>query len=368
MIQPFFLVVFAILSYLAVLYESKAALAACLVLIFWLLGGIFQLYDGFRKCRIELPFSAHAGEKEDQVVFTFTVSNASLLPLSGLQLHFLLLDQSGGRWEEKKLLLSLPPKSHETYSLVFSSPYCGRFRICLTKIRLQSFFSLVWFSRKDSSMGEAVFFPKPLPVPVKISERTRYFSPEGEEDLEDPFHSASAAGSFQEDLRSYQPGDPVRLVHWKLSARTDTLLVRTLSGQKGFSVLLFLELARPGQGDSLRQLSSFFQWAASLSFRMLEMKCSHMMVWFDVKEQCLRRLPVGSEEELDFALYCLLHGDFYSEPKDLYALYSEEHPTDTWACRLLLDTSLTLWQEDRKLLSSRPETLEEDLARTELLL
>ena len=108
--------------------------------------------------------------------------------------------------------------------------------------------------------------------------------------------------------------------------------------------------------------------SASLSFALVEMKSSHLMIWFDQKEQCLRRLPVRNEEELNFALYCLLHGEFYQDPKSLYSLYSREYPTATWACRLLLDTHLDLWREEEKILSSTPEILKEDLALAEIIL
>ena len=368
MIHPCFLLLFFVMLYIAVLYKSGAALTLCILFLFWILASVFQVLYSFRRVQIDFPFSAYTGEKEQQAVFTFTVKNTGFLPLSGIRLPLLLLDQSGKKAEEKTLFLSLGPKSLRKYSLTFSSPYCGRFSIQLKKFRIYSFFSLASLTRKTDLRGEAVFFPAPSPVSVKISERTRYFIPEGEDCLETPFLASSAAGSLGEDIRSYRPQDPIRLVHWKLSARTGELLVRIPASQEGFSVLLFLDLAVPEQNASARQISAFFRCAASLSFAMLEIKCSHLMIWFDQKEQCLRRLPIRNEEELDFAVYCLLHGDFYRSGQDLYALYSKEHPTDTWACRLLLDTGLNLWREEEKLFSSSPEAFEKDMALAEIIL
>ena len=92
------------------------------------------------------------------------------------------------------------------------------------------------------------------------------------------------------------------------------------------------------------------------------------MIWFDQKAQCFQRLPIRNEEDLTFALYFLLHGKFYQESRDLYALYSQEYSTDTWASRLLLDTRLELWQEDIKLLSTDAVNWKEDLALTEITL
>lgn len=368
MINPFFFLVFLLLLYVAVLYESSGALALCLVLLLWIAGSIFQLLYGIRHLEADLPFSARSGKEIDQAVFTFTLKNTGILPLSGIQLRLLILDQSGKKTEEKKLFLSLKAQSRRNFSLNFSSPYYGRFQIVLEKIRLYSFFSLAWVTKKTHLTQEAVFLPQPVPVPLKVSEKTRYFTPEGEDTLETPFTPASASGSLRDDIHKYQPGDRLGLVHWKLSARTEDLLVRSPGSSEGFPVLLFLDLVIPAQGESPRQISAFLQCTASLSFSILEMGCSHLMVWFDLEEQCLRRLPVRSEEELTFALYCLLHGDFYRASKELYSLSVREHPTDTWSSRLLLDTNLNLWKEETRLFSSTPENWKEEAVRTEILL
>ena len=367
MINLLFVLLFFILLYTAVLYQSQAALALCVLFIFWSLASFFQVLYCRKMIRIDLPFSAYTGSKEQQAVFTFTLKNTGFLPLSGVRLCFLLLDQTGKKAEEKTLFLSLGPRSRRKFSLTFSSPYCGRFHVQLKELRIYSFFSLAWTSLKTDLTGEAVFFPKPLPVLLKVSEKTRYFISEEEDGLETPFLASSACGSLMEDIRRYRPRDSLKLVHWKLSARTDDLMVRIPDTEEGFCVLLFLDLAIPKQDTRSRVISAFFQWAASLSFAMVEMKCSHLMIWFDQKEQCLRRLPVRNEEELDFAVYCLLHGEFYQDPKSLYSLYSREYPTAAWACRLLLDTRLDLCREEEKLLSSAPETLKEDLASTEII-
>ena len=150
MINPLFVLLFCILLYTAVLYQSQAALALCVLFIFWILASFFQVLYCRRKIKIDFPFSAYTGEKEQQAVFTFTIKNTGYLPLSGIRLGFLLLDQSGKKTEEKNLFLSLGPRSRRKFSLTFSSPYCGRFYVQLKKLRICSFFSLVQILSKQT--------------------------------------------------------------------------------------------------------------------------------------------------------------------------------------------------------------------------
>ena len=52
------------------------------------------------------------------------------------------------------------------------------------------------------------------------------------------------------DLRDYHPGDSIRSIHWKLSAKRDQLIVRELlASQKPLPVLLFAHLGPPDQLD-----------------------------------------------------------------------------------------------------------------------
>lgn len=66
------------------------------------------------------------------------------------------------------------------------------------------------------------------------------------------------------DLRDYHPGDSVRSIHWKLSAKRDQLIVRELlAARRPLPVLIFDHLGPPeeldGIIDRVAGLSLFFQ-------------------------------------------------------------------------------------------------------------
>ncbi len=77
--------------------------------------------------------------------------------------------------------------------------------------------------------------------------------------LEDP---SRAAG-----VREYRPGDPLRRVHWRASARTSSLLVREFDPTVSWRVALFVDLSVPGRRVSdgpSAQLEFTISVAASL--------------------------------------------------------------------------------------------------------
>ena len=115
MINLLFILLFFILLYTAVLYQSQAALALCVLFIFWSLASFFQVLYCRKMIRIDLPFSAYTGSKEQQAVFTFTLKNTGFLPLSGVRLCFLLLDQTGKRRKRKLYFCLWAPEAAENF-------------------------------------------------------------------------------------------------------------------------------------------------------------------------------------------------------------------------------------------------------------
>ena len=65
--------------------------------------------------------------------------------------------------------------------------------------------------------------PKITPVMIEVGLASRYFQGEAEV-YDDKTGGAAVSEVFQ--IRSFQPGDKIQNIHWKLSAKEDELMVR----------------------------------------------------------------------------------------------------------------------------------------------
>ena len=86
MIHPFFLLLFFVLLYTAVLYKSGAALTLCVLFIFWFLASVFHVLYNLRKVQIDFPFSAYAAIEHIPVIEVEFVHLAGLAALMTLML------------------------------------------------------------------------------------------------------------------------------------------------------------------------------------------------------------------------------------------------------------------------------------------
>lgn len=123
-------------------------------------------------------------------------------------------------------------------------PYRGSFTPGVIKARVYDVFGL---------------FSVRLPVSILGDKQTvtvlpRKFSPALDSWGENPFAGGVSRGRDEEEpysvaeIRGYRPGDPLKHVHWKLSARTGKLQVKEFDGTLSPRAAVFLDLSPHGLG------------------------------------------------------------------------------------------------------------------------
>ena len=80
-------------------------------------------------------------------------------------------------------------------------------------------------------------------------------------------------------FRAYIPGDPIRQIHWKLSQKTDSLMVRELGLPVAEEVLLLLDTSVTVQEDAADALDAAMTALLSLSQVLTEQGIAHSVGW-----------------------------------------------------------------------------------------
>ena len=114
-------------------------------------------------------------------------------------------------------------------------------------------------------------------VAVQVSERVRrYF---GEAESYDDFQPGTDVSQIF-DVREYRPGDRLQRILWKLSAKSDGLLVREDSQPLACAVVFLLDMLpqMAGKGRHMRRsreayAETFLTIAADLVYSMMDAGC-----------------------------------------------------------------------------------------------
>ena len=128
-------------------------------------------------------------------------------------------------------------------------------------------------TKRVEGSSQIQVLPQMTSVGIRISERTRNFF--GDADVYDDFHPGDDASEIF-DIREFQAGDRIQNIHWKLSAKTDKLIVREAEEPDlGLVVLSFDFSGTRTQLDStLRQLLWLSGW-------LTEREVAHQIDWIE---------------------------------------------------------------------------------------
>ena len=80
-------------------------------------------------------------------------------------------------------------------------------------------------------------------------------------------------------IREYRPGDSVRHIHWKLSQKTDTVMLRETGAPASGSVLLVFDAADAGVQASPDTMDAMAEVFLSLSNALIHMEVAHTACW-----------------------------------------------------------------------------------------
>ena len=122
---------------------------------------------------------------------------------------------TGDDFRSRKRILCSPARGSR-YKIAIDSSHSGVTVYEIKRIRTTSLLGLFTISPAVNLRAKVLILPKPLRPPRIIS------LPRG------VILHPKPGGGFSEDndLRPYRPGDPIKVIHWKLSAKLDSLIVR----------------------------------------------------------------------------------------------------------------------------------------------
>ncbi len=185
-------------------YPFAAAVITALQLIF--------LKAEFTQTRLTLP-------KNESFDFCINVRNASILPCAPLELMCFLPDPESGRFLRKQVYVSLSPLASAKLVVEGRHMYRGCYAAEVETISAVDPLRIVRLTKKQHSRLTLVFLPRRLALEDVILSKV------GEQDLSDPNMITAEKEEFSH-IRDYRPGDNIRLIHWKLTAKQNELMIK----------------------------------------------------------------------------------------------------------------------------------------------
>lgn len=336
-----YLLIWSMTVYLGVLYYSPSLIGLAVLEFLLPIISYLILWYTSRKISASLYLPIGVCEKNQPVFVGIEIDNKSRIPAAQIRAEVRIRNRFY-QSEEKLILQGMAAGKGKTrLSTTISSTLCGPVILETTDLRISDLFRLS--KRKLSFKGKETLavMPELYEASVLVQESTRDFFVESEE------YDKKKAGDDPSEvfqIREYRGGDRMQSIHWKLSARTDELMVKEYSLPIGCAVVLFLDMEyHPKEGYAY--LDEFIEAGIAVSQGILNAGCEHYIVWFDRSRQDIERLEIREKDDLYLLIERIYSAGPYPEPVMMEELYQEKYRGETWHTRLLLNLQKELWKD-----------------------
>ena len=231
---------------------------------------------GMLSCRLEARL-AETVDQHSKAVLHLSLRAWRFLPLPEVQIRLNLRTR-----DREKDLRYLSRLSRADGVLALSTEECGFLAAEFRRGRVYDALGLFRLPMR---------LPKLAPMVILPPERQPVPMPRLEQFLQLQMKPKPGGGAAeQHDHRGYRPGDPVKDIHWKLSLKTDQLIVREPLEPVRRRVILALHTPRGAQDRALNLGN--FRW---LSHWLTENGVPHTAVWMEGTE--LQELEIREEAD-----------------------------------------------------------------------
>lgn len=246
-----------------------------MLLVFMLAAPIF-IYAVLAVCSafidVKVCFADAVTEKGKEALIKVNLNNRSFLPVTDCRVKVEYAVSAPLVNELPSVYtaaLSVSGRTSKTVTLKIKPEHVGKIRVQIRYVRIYDLMTFTFIRKKINFRTEVTVLPRIFPISAEIEDVSVYSA-------ESNSFSKEKAGDDPSEifmLREYRGGDRHNLIHWKLSGRSEELIVRELSKPVSSKLLILADFGGAGGSggadrviEAAAAASSFFAENGTLHF------------------------------------------------------------------------------------------------------
>ncbi len=230
----------------AVMTNSLLGYGAALLVLTSVLLSLLWLCLLKGKVRFALDTETQSCVRGEEALFQVRAENASRLPVAGLNAVFFLSDPDGLDEQTTSLRLTLAPRETRAFSFTAAFPHIGNYRAGVRRVEMTDLFGIFRAVRAEEQSYTVEVLPRVAhltALPITTDVRTE----SARSTLPSPLSGTDYTG-----VREYAFGDPIKSIHWKLSAHAGGLMTKQLESYSNAGVSVVLDFVIPASDGAAR--------------------------------------------------------------------------------------------------------------------
>lgn len=257
-------IIYTTVVIIAVLFSMayKSRLTAVILMIFLAYPVAAAVFTAVQLFLVKADFADKrvVAEKNTSFELLIDIRNRSVLPCVPAEL--VCLTPNGGTFSEKRIYAVIPPGGRARLAIKCRHNFRGCYSCVIKKMAVVDPLRIVRLSRRIDSETVAVILPRKIELDdlIKISSTEHSYAKKNpiSSDKEDFSH-----------VREYRSGDIIQMVHWKLTAKQDELMIKQFDSVNDRRALILCGFG--GAGDVLARTDGVIETAIAFVSKALKM-------------------------------------------------------------------------------------------------
>lgn len=232
-----------------------------------------------------------------------TIKNTGLLPYPLVRVRLGYENLLTGEGNAEDIFTSIGPRQTKEVEVFLKSRYCGTMRLTLAFFNAYDPFGIFGKKHLVEESSQVVVLPDTFHLEVEVSEARA-------KDIDADEYSPYKPGSDMSEtfaIREYKEGDSLKSIHWKLTSKMQSLMVKDPSLPIKRSLLILMETsAREGEPVLPEVRDALAEAAVSIGQALSGQDIPYEIGWQNQDEQVFFKQTVPSFEELAGVLPKLL--------------------------------------------------------------
>lgn len=304
------------------------------IILYMIVAAIVVFLSGKKlKLNISGDIESNKGETFNLKI---RVSNVGRLPAINSVILLHIENLLTGQVTEEELETGFLMNKDREFFIEMLEAHCGCVQVNIKKVKIKDPINLLEVSRDYKSGFMHFVLPKTQGMLLSDDAIEKF-------DMESFKYSPYKSGDdptevFQ--IRKYMQGDSIKTIHWKLSAKSGTTMIRQPSLPVDNKILLFLDKSAT---YDMKMMDRYMDLFASLSTALILKGIPHMLCWFDHTEKKIILKKAGNEEELWDAIRYSMTSNFCEETVSGVYRFLESDIEKVWSnylCISDIDTDI----------------------------
>lgn len=277
-----------------------------MALVLWLLVPVLAFgCNWYMIRRVEARFEKDSVKvgTDQQIPIKVVINNPTIFPAISGTLVFSIKHSYYGEESIKKIEIPISGNGDSRYILPVASKYCGCIKIHLKQIRIRDFLGCLELKKDMNKECDGYVFPYLEDIETKLMDNSMVIK-------ESPITYEKSYESEEEwELREYQPGEKLQLVHWKLYGKTGELFIKQFKNSRLEDKKLLFELYDDKNGSLDAMLSYIF----AIGSYLLRNDEAFYLCWFSITDQRIKERKIEVEVDLEAAFIEVYYENSYEE-------------------------------------------------------